>query len=250
MVAPSIPGYGFSEIPASGGFGQKRTALLWGALMEQLGYERYGAQGGDWGAIVTAQVAYQHPENCIGAQINMPIGRPPETDPATWTEHERAVAAKAQHWQAQETGYQAIQGTKPQTLAYGLTDSPAGLAAWITEKWRSWSDCDGDIEKRFSKDEILTNISIYWFGQTINSSTRYYYEMRQNQQENFLPGRLETPTGFSIFPGEIITAPRSWCEPGYNITHWSEHDRGGHFAALEEPGLLVDDIREFFRPLR
>jgi len=251
VVAPSIPGYGFSQIPTSGGFGQKRTALLWNALMAQLGYEQYGAQGGDWGAIVTAQVAYQDPDHCIGAQINMPIGRPPEDRPQEeWTDREREVAAQMAHWQAQETGYQAIQGTKPQTLAYGLTDSPAGLAAWITEKWRSWSDCDGDIEKRFTKDEILTNISIYWFGQTINSSTRYYYEMRQNQAENFLPGRLETPTGFSIFPKEIITAPRSWCEPGYNITQWSEHDKGGHFAALEEPDLLVQDIREFFRPLR
>ena len=251
VVAPSLPGYGFSEIPAAGGFGQKRTALLWGALMKQLGYERYGAQGGDWGAIVTAQVAYQHPENCIGAQINMPIGRPPTDRPQEeWSDEEKAIAAKMAEWQAQETGYQAIQGTRPQTLAYGLTDSPAGLAGWITEKWRAWSDCDGEIEKRFSKDEILTNISIYWFSGTINSSTRYYYEMRQNQAENFLPGRLETPTGFSIFPGEIITAPRSWCEAGYNIQQWSVHDRGGHFAALEEPDLLVQDIRDFFRPLR
>ena len=251
VVAPSLPGYGFSEIPSSGGFGQKRTALLWGALMEELGYDRYGAQGGDWGAIVTAQVAYQHPENCIGAQINMPIGRPPAgRSPEDFSDEEKAIAAKAAEWQAQETGYQAIQGTRPQTLAYGLTDSPAGLAGWITEKWRAWSDCDGDIEKRFTKDEILTNISIYWFSGTINSSTRYYYEMRQNQAENFLPGRLETPTGFSIFPGEIITAPRSWCEEGYNVQQWSVHDRGGHFAALEEPDLLVQDIRDFFRPLR
>ena len=181
----------------------------------------------------------------------MPIGRPPaDMSPDDYTDEEKAVAAKAAEWQAQETGYQAIQGTKPQTLAYGLTDSPAGLAAWITEKWRSWSDCDGDIEKRFSKDEILTNISIYWFGQTINSSTRYYYEMRQNQAENFVPGRVESPVGISVFPGEIITAPRSWCEQTYNITHWSVHDRGGHFAALEEPELLVQDIRDFFRPLR
>ena len=251
VVAPSLPGYGYSEIPTAGGFGQKRTALLWGALMKELGYERYGAQGGDWGAIVTAQVAYQHPANCIGAQINMPIGRPPaDKSPEDYSDEERSVAARAAEWQAQETGYQAIQGTRPQTLAYGLTDSPSGLAGWITEKWRAWSDCDGDIEKRFSKDEILTNISIYWFSGTINSSTRYYYEMRQNGPENFLPGRLETPTGFSVFPREIITAPRSWCEPGYNVTQWSEHDRGGHFAALEEPELLAQDIRDFFRPLR
>ena len=250
VVAPSLPGYGFSQIPTAGGFGQKRTALLWNQLMADLGYARYGAQGGDWGAIVTAQVAAQDPEHCIGAQINMPIGRPPNTDPSEWTPDEQRVAAQMQHWQQHETGYQAIQGTRPQTLSYGLTDSPAGLAAWITEKWRAWSDCDGNIEHRFTKDEILTNISLYWYSQTINSSTRYYYEMRQNQAENILQARLETPCGFSIFPKEIITAPRSWVEQQYNVQQWSVHDRGGHFAALEEPQLLVEDIRDFFRPLR
>ena len=249
VVAPSLPGYGFSQIPTSGGFGQKRTARLWGALMDQLGYERYGAQGGDWGATVTAHVAAEHPDTCIGAQINVAMGRPPR-DRSNLSEEEEAIMAQWRQWQAQETGYQAIQGTKPQTLAYGLTDSPAGLAAWITEKWRSWSDCGGEIETSFSKDEILTNISIYWFSQTINSSTRYYYESRQHADDNRLPARIDTPTGFSLFPAEISSGYRSWSEAMFNVQQWSIHDRGGHFAALEEPELLVGDIREFFRPLR
>lgn len=252
VVAPSLPGYGFSEIPSAGGFGQKRTALLWGALMQELGYDRYGAQGGDWGAIVTSQVGWNFPDNCVGCQINMPVARPPEgVDPADFSDEEKAIAAKAQLWQAQETGYQWIQGTRPQTLAYGLTDSPAGLAGWITEKWRAWSDNDGDIEQAFSKDEILTNISIYWFTGTINSSTRYYYEMRQNPGENMLGGKLQVPVGYSIFPREIITAPKSWVEAGVeDLRQWSVHDSGGHFAALERPDALVRDIRDFFRPLR
>ena len=131
-----------------------------------------------------------------------------------------------------------------------MTDSPAGLAAWIVEKWRSWSDCGGDIETRFSKDELLTNISIYWFTRTMNSATRYYYERRQHDRANALPGPLKTPAGFSIFPKEIFNPPRNWVEAEYNVTQWSVHDRGGHFAAMEEPDLLVGDIRDFFRPLR
>lgn len=249
VVAPSLPGYGFSEIPTAGGYGQARTAELWDGLMQQLGYSRYGAQGGDWGAIITAHLAQKFPQRVLGAQMNMAFVGPLE-DRKPQTDAERAYLDAAQGWQAQEAGYQRIQGTKPQTLAYGLTDSPAGLAAWITEKWRSWSDCDGEIERRFSKDEILTNISIYWFSGTINSSTRYYYEMFQDPARNGLGGRIETPCGFSIFPGEIISAPRSWVERGCNLTQWSEHDRGGHFAAMEEPDLLVADIRDFFRPLR
>ena len=251
VIAPSLPGFGFSEIPASGGFGHMRAARIWVALMSSLGYDRYGAQGGDIGARVSALTAYEDPAHCIGAQINMPNSLPPADHPReAWSDEERAITARMADWQAKEAAYQWIQGTRPQTLSYGLTDSPAGLAAWITEKWRAWSDCDGDIETRFSKDEILTNISIYWFTRTINSSTRYYYERRQHDRANALPGRLETPAGFSVFPKEIFGPPRNWVEAEYNVQQWSLHDRGGHFAAMEEPELLVGDIREFFRPRR
>ena len=210
VVAPSLPGFGFSQIPESGGFGHMRAARLWGALMSTLGYSRYGAQGGDIGARVSALTAYEDPSHCIGAQINMPNSPPPADHPEeAWSDEERATIARMAEWQAKEAAYQWIQGTRPQTLSYGLTDSPAGLAAWITEKWRSWSDCDGDIEQRFSKDEILTNISIYWFTRTINSSTRYYYERRQHDQANALPGRLgDAGRVLGVSPGDFRAAEK------------------------------------------
>ncbi len=249
VVAPSLPGYGYAQIPIEPGYGQARTAELFDGLMQQLGFDRYGAQGGDWGAIVTAQITSKFPERVIGGQMNMPAVRP-VGDSSPQNDEEKAYLASAAQWQNAEAGYQRIQGTKPQTLAYGLTDSPAGLAGWITEKWRSWSDCDGEIEKRFTKDEILTNISIYWFTGTINSSTRYYQEAFSNPALNRFTEWIETPCGFSVFPEEIISAPRSWIERGCNVQQWSEHDRGGHFAAMEEPELLAQDVRDFFRPLR
>ncbi len=248
VVAPSLPGYGYSQIPTQPGYGQAKTAELFDGLMQQLGYNRYGAQGGDWGAIVTAHIGQKFPERVVGAQMNMAFIGPQERTPQS--DEEKAYLASAGQWQNNEAGYQRIQGTKPQTLAYGLTDSPAGLAGWITEKWRTWSDCGGDIETRFSKDETLTNISIYWFSGTINSSTRYYYEMFNDPGRNQLAGPVQTPCGFSIFPGEIISAPRSWVERGCNLVQWSEHESGGHFAAMEEPEALVADVRDFFRPLR
>ena len=251
VVVPSLPGYGYSEIPTTTGWGQARTAELWDGLMRQLGYSRYGAQGGDWGAVVTAHLGHSFAERVVGAQINMPFLGPVD-DRTPQTEEEQAYLQRAGQWQAAEAAYQAIQRTKPQTLAYGLTDSPAGLAGWITEKLRSWSDCGGDLETRFSKDESLTNISIYWFTNTINSSTRYYYESGADPA-NRLTHTIEAPVGVSVFPAEIsgLSAPRSWVERGCEqLTQWSVHDRGGHFAAMEEPELLAQDIRDFFRPLR
>jgi len=251
VVVPSLPGYGYSEIPTTTGWGQARTAELWDGLMQQLGYQRYGAQGGDWGAVVTAHLGHSFPERVVGSQINMPfLG--PIGDRTPQTDDEREYLKRAGQWQAAEAAYQAIQRTKPQTLAYGLTDSPSGLAGWITEKLSSWSDSNGAVETRFTKDEMLTNISIYWFTNTINSSTRYYYESGADPA-NRLTHEIEVPVGISIFPGEIggLSAPRSWVERGTaNLTQWSEHDRGGHFAAMEEPELLAQDIRDFFRPLR
>ena len=249
VIAPSLPGYGFSEVPRRLGFGARGTATLWDGLMQQLGYARYGAQGGDWGAQVTARLAFLFPERVVGSHMNLAAVAPPPDQRAPQNDEERAHLKHMAQWQRDEAGYQRIQGTKPQTLAYGLTDSPAGLAGWIVEKFRAWSDCDGDIERRFSKDELLTNISIYWFSGTINSSTRRYYEWFHDA-DGTLTEYIDAPCGFAMFPGEIFTPPRSWVERGCNVVHWSEFERGGHFAAMEEPELLTEDIRAFFRPLR
>ena len=254
VVAPSLPGYGFSEDPRAPGMHPAAMADLFAALMtEVLGYPRFGAQGGDWGAIITSRLAYAHADKLAGIHLNM-LGLRPYTGEGAppLTDAEQAFLAEAERWRQAETGYQWIQGTKPQTLAYGLTDSPAGLAAWIVEKFRSWSDCGGDVERRFTKDELLTNIMIYWVSGCIGSSIRLYYEARRPGMLLRLgPGeRVGVPTGYARFAVEITRPPREWVERAFNLTHWSDFPRGGHFAALEEPELLVEDIRSFFRPLR
>jgi microsomal epoxide hydrolase len=178
-------------------------------------------------------------------------GPPPGPDPnAGLSDAELARLKVRQVFQNEETGYQQIQGTKPQTLGYGLNDSPAGLAAWIVEKFRTWSDCDGDVEKRFTKDELLTNITIYWVTQSITSSTRLYCETMRAGRFGPTSGQLEVPTACAIFPKEILRPPRAWCESRFDVRRYTKFPRGGHFAALEEPELLVDDVRAFFRELR
>ncbi len=252
VVAPSLPGYGFSQDPGTPGMDPGAIADLFADLMtETLGYPRFGAQGGDWGAVITSRLGHAHPDKLIGIHLNM-LGARPFTGEGTppLTEEERSFMAAAQRWRDAEAGYQAIQGTKPQTLAYGLTDSPAGLAAWIVEKFRSWSDCGGEVEHRFSKDDLLTNIMIYWVSGCIGSSVRLYYESRHHPWMLGPGERIGVPTGFARFAVEITRPPRTWVERAFNLTHWSDFDRGGHFAALEEPELLVEDIRAFFRPLR
>jgi pimeloyl-ACP methyl ester carboxylesterase len=243
VVVPSLPGYGFSEIPTVPGYGPARTAQLWDGLMSQLGYERYGAHGGDWGALVTAQLGWRYPERVAGVHRNIGGIQFASIE----GQSEEARRARRELWQTEETGYQRIQGTKPQTLAYGLTDSPAGLAGWIVEKWRSWSDCAGDIESRFTKDELLTTVAIYWFTETIHSSTRFYYESAHDE-ENRIGGHIDAPSGFAVFSG--MGGSRERTAEDCNLVHWSEFDRGGHFAAFEEPDLVVEDLRTFFRPLR
>jgi microsomal epoxide hydrolase len=230
----------------------RRVAECFAALMARLGYERYAAQGGDWGAIITTQLGLVDPEHLLGIHLNMVVAGPPKdaADPMQGVSPEEAQGlADLAHFQKHETGYQQIQGTKPQTLGYGLNDSPAGLAAWIVEKFRSWSDCNGDVERRFTKDELLTNITIYWATQTINSSTRLYYETMHTGRFGFAD-YVSVPTGCAIFPKEIFRPPRRWAEGHFNIQHWKRLPSGGHFAALEEPELLVEDVREFFRKLR
>jgi len=252
VVVPSLPGYGFSEHTKAPGMTPVAIGEIFARLMrETLGYGRHFVQGGDWGALITASMAFHHPEQVAGLHMNM-LGVRPFTGEGTppLTAEEQSFIAESAKWRDEEAGYQGIQGTKPQTLAYGLTDSPAGLASWIVEKFRTWSDCGGDVERSFTKDQLLTNIMIYWVSGCINSSTRLYYEQRHNPWL-LKPGeRITVPTGFAAFPGELSRPPRSWAERAVNLQRWTEMPRGGHFAALEEPELLVEEIRATFRPLR
>ena len=252
VVAPSLPGYGWSAAPTAPGASPRAFGRIFSALMEsELGYSRYALQGGDWGSIIASWIAFDRPEAVLGLHLNM-AGMRPNTDGGAppLTEEERAFLAASRIMRGERFAYQAIQGTRPQSLGYGLTDSPAGLAAWIVEKFRDWSDCGGDIERSFSKDELLTNIMIYWCTGTMASSTRLYYEFRHSGEGLPQGQRVETPTGFADFPAEMIRPPRSWIERAYNLVHYREMPSGGHFAALEEPELLVGHIREFFRERR
>jgi pimeloyl-ACP methyl ester carboxylesterase len=252
VVAPSLPGYGFSDHPRSPGMHPGAIADRFAALMQQLGYARFGAQGGDWGAVITTCLGAQHPKRLVGIHLNMVIAFPPdESNPAAGlSEKEMIALMEMQRFMNEETGYQRIQGTKPQTLAYALNDSPAGLAAWIVEKFRTWSDCNGQVESRFTKDELLTNIMLYWVTESAPSSVRLYCEAMRAGMFPPRGPRVEVPTGCAIFPHEMFRPPRAWAEKAYNVQRWSELPAGGHFAAMEEPQALVEDIRAFFRPLR
>ena len=252
VVCPSMPGYGFSDHPTQPGMDPEAIAALWVQLMRGLGYQRFGAQGGDWGAMVTTYLGARHAGPVAGIHLNMVVAFPP--DPANpvdgLTQEELMPLMEVQQFLKEETGYQRIQGTKPQTLAFGLNDSPAGLAAWIVEKFRAWSDCGGDIERRFSKDELLTNVMLYWLPETANSSCRLYCEAMRAGKFPPTDFRVEVPTGCAIFPREILRPPRAWVEKLYNVQRWTPMPAGGHFAAMEEPALLVDDMRAFFRTVR
>jgi|RhiMetdeSRZDD1v2_1073273.scaffolds.fasta_scaffold73833_2 microsomal epoxide hydrolase len=251
VVAPSLPGYGFSFQPNQPRFGIVEIADAFAALMtDVLGYRRYAAQGGDWGAFVTSRLGLVHPDRLVGIHVNMlAAGREGErSDPPS--PEEAAFRRELAHWQSEEAGYQWIQGTKPQTLAYGLTDSPVALAAWIVEKFRTWSDCGGDVERRFTKDELLTNITIYWITGAIGSSFWPYYARRHQGSPIPQDRRIEVPMAYASFPAEILHPPRAWAERVYDIRRWTAMKAGGHFAALEEPEALAGDIRAFFRDLR
>jgi pimeloyl-ACP methyl ester carboxylesterase len=228
-----------------------RIASLWAKLMtEALGYERFGAHGGDIGAGVTAWLAFDHPDSVVGIHVADVIRPYLGPGSAPLTPAEQAFVDEEGRWMRAEGAYDHIQATKPQTLAYGLTDSPAGVAAWIVEKFRSWSDCGGDVERRFSKDELLTHLTIYWATGTINSANRLYFE--RDREPRFLGRgeRIEVPSAVTIFPADIDRPPREWAERAYNLARFTEMPRGGHFAEAEEPELLAEHIRAFFRPLR
>ena len=246
VVCPSLPGYGFSGKPSKTGWGVGKIAEAWETLMLSLGYDRYGAQGGDWGAAVSTQIG-RNRGHCIAIHLNMPIARPAAGSGGDLTvDEQQALAAYAEHRQW-GTGYSKQQSTRPQTLGYGLVDSPAGQLAWIVEKFWAWTDCDGHPENAVSRDELLDNVMLYWITGSGASSARLYWE---SFNSFITDGRVELPTGVAAFPKEILRTPRRWCEAVYNITHWTTMPRGGHFAAFEQPDLFVDDVRAFFATVR
>ena len=253
VVIPSIPGYGFSDRPTRRGMHTVRIAKLWRGLMNGLGYGRFGAQGGDWGASIATRLALGDPESVVGIHLNyIPGSYSPYLGPGApeLSAGETKFLEEKDRWGREEGAYGHLQGTRPQTPAFGLNDSPAGLAAWIVEKFRAWSDCDGEVERRFTKDELLTNVMIYWVTGTIASSIRLYLESRATPLQLARGERIRVPCGVAAFPREAPSPPREWVERGYDVRHWTVLPRGGHFAALEEPHLLAQDIQKFFRLLR
>ncbi len=247
IVAPSLPGYGFSDKPTRTGWGVERIAMAWDELMVRLGYDRYGAQGGDWGSSVTTRIGSQDLGHCAGIHINMPIAFPGPDDLADLTPAEMTAIGKFQHYQDQDSGYSKQQSTRPQTVGYSLVDSPAGQAAWILEKYWAWTDNDGSPESAIARDELLDNVMIYWLNGAGASSARLYWE----SFAAFGGVTVPVPTGVSQFPKEIFAASRRWADRVYtDIRYWNELDRGGHFAAFEEPDVFVNELRSFFRLVR
>lgn len=251
VIVPSLPGFGFSEAPRKEKITRARTIEIWSHLMKNvLGYERYAAGGGDFGSGITQRLAFAHPESLIGIHVTDPGFYDIEYPQSELSADEQRYLGVQRGWFFQEGAYAMIQGSRPQTLAYGLNDSPVGLAGWIVEKFRIWSDCDGDIEKSYTKDELLTNSMIYWVTQTINSSFAFY---GSQEPAPFRSGQhIEVPAGFARFPKDLpgVNPPRELIERHLRVEHWTLMPRGGHFAALEEPELLVEDIRAFLRPYR
>jgi pimeloyl-ACP methyl ester carboxylesterase len=248
VVCPSLPGYGFSDRPAAPGWKTPRIAEQWAVLMARLGYGRYGAQGGDWGASVTTSIGQQDPEHCVGIHLNMVIAFP-DGDLGEPTEREQSALASLAHYQQQESGYSTQQSTRPQTLGYGLVDSPAAQAAWIVEKFYAWTDCDGHPENVLTRDELLDNVMLYWIPGTGASSGRLYWESFNDFTTKL--GKVAIPMGAMILPKEIIRPSRRWAESRFSdIRQWNELDRGGHFAAFEQPEAFVDEVRSFFRQVR
>lgn len=253
VVAPSLPGYGLSFKPGQRRFGIEEIADCVAELMvDRLGHPQFAVQGGDWGAITAARLGYAHPQKLIGIHVNLlAVRRERDNTAAAGTPEEERYYDEVALWLREETGYSTIQGTKPQTLAFGLTDSPAGLAAWIVEKFRSWSDCGGDVESAFTRDQLLANVSFYWFTSAIGSSFfPYYYRLHRPGP---IPegGTIDVPTGYAEFPREILRPPRSVAARTYrDLRRWTTMPRGGHFAAMEQPEALAREVQDFFRPLR
>jgi len=250
VIAPSLPGYGFSDAPHEPGWDIARVARAFVALMDRLRYARYGAQGGDWGAQITTRMATLDPEHCVGLHLNMPIAGPPAEDVAL-ADQEQADLAVMARFQREDAAYAAVQGAHPQTLGIALDDSPAGLLAWIVQRFRDWSDCDGVLDRSFTRDQLLTNVMLYWVTRSFTSSARLYWETMHSGVLREPLTHVDVPTGVARFPEEeILRFPRSWVEQRYHVTRWTEMPRGGHFAAMEEPELFADDVTAFFRTIQ
>jgi pimeloyl-ACP methyl ester carboxylesterase len=247
LVCPSLPGYAFSDKPARPGWGVARIADAWDELMARLDYARYGAQGGDWGSGVTAALGIRHPGHLVGIHLNM-VTAPPDPDTMDdLTDQEKSAIAGFQHYLDADSGYSKEQSTRPQTVGYGLVDSPVGLCAWILEKFWSWTDCDGDPANVLTRDEMLDDIMLYWLPGTGASSARLYWESFGKR----IDGTIGVPVGCSVFPKEIVRASRRWAEKAYpDLRYWGEPPRGGHFAAFEQPDLFVQEVRAAFRAFR
>ncbi|MGR8919429.1 MAG: epoxide hydrolase family protein [Gammaproteobacteria bacterium] len=249
VVCPTLPGFGFSGKPDAPGWGVERIARAWSTLMTRLGYERYYAQGGDWGAAVTAAIAVQDTEHCAAMHTNMPILSPSAEVLAELTEFEQACVEGNQYYWDWDSGYSKEQSTRPQTVGYGLVDSPAAQAAWILEKFWAWTDSDGHPENVLSRDELLDNIMLYWLPAAGASSARIYWESFSILGQPQAP--ITQPAGVSIYPREIFRSSRRWCEERFeNLVHYEQLERGGHFAAFEQPAVFVEQIRGCFRQLR
>ncbi len=246
VVCPTLPGYGFSDKPARAGWNVQRIANAWSELMPRLGYKRYAAQGGDWGAAVTTCIGIQDPANCVGIHLNMPIVAPDATA-ADLTDKEKSALAGMQHYNDWDSGYSKQQSTRPQTLGYGLADSPVGQAMWILEKFWAWTDCDGHPENILTRDELLDNVMMYWLPDAAASSARLYWESFRN----FPTDKVNVPTGCSIFPKEIFRTSKRWAEKRFTkLVYFNELEKGGHFAAFEQPETYLKEVRSCFRLMR
>ncbi|MGR8948122.1 MAG: epoxide hydrolase family protein [Gammaproteobacteria bacterium] len=249
LVVPALPGYGFSGKPSATGWGVAKIAAAWDQLMQQLGYSQYYAQGGDWGAAVTTEIARQNLGHCVGIHVNMPTAWPTKQARSNPGTEDELALTRARYYRDWDSGYSHQQATRPQTLGYALSDSPIAQAAWIVEKFYAWTDCDGHPENALSRDELLDTISLYWLSNSGASSARLYWESF-GQQIKGRENEIHLPTGCSIFPKEIVPTPREWAEQRYkNIVYWRRLKKGGHFAAFEQPMLFVQEIRDCFRAI-
>jgi len=247
VVVPSLPGYGFSGKPEVTGWGIEKIADIWGALMARLGYDHYFAQGGDWGAMVTTHIGLQDKEHCDAIHLNMPVVIPDSKTMAELTPSEQASLMSMKFYQDWDSGYSKQQSTRPQTVGYGLVDSPSGQAAWIIEKFYQWTDCNGHPENAISRDELLDNVMMYWLSKSAASSARLYWESFKNPPQD----EVDIPTGCSIFPKEIVRPSERWIRKRFtNLKYYNELEKGGHFAAFEQPEIFLQEIRTYFRSLR
>lgn len=247
VVCPSLPGFAFSDKPAAPGWNVERIGRAWGVLMRRLGYTKYVAQGGDWGAIITTAIGLNDTANCLGIHLNMPIVMPDPQTMGDLTDQEKSALAGLQHYTDVDSAYAKQQATRPQTLGFGLADSPSGQAAWILEKFWAWTDCNGHPENVLSRDEMLDNVMLYWLTNSGASSARIYWESMHAVNRD----PVMIPTGISMFPKEIFRCSKRWAEKRFqNLVYWNELGKGGHFAALEQPALFIDEVRNCFRLMR